>query len=130
MYLILKNVHTVFAVLTISGFLLRGYWVLTGSALHRNRATKTVPHVIDALFLATGIWLIVMLNMEWMKQPWLLAKFAGLFVYIGLGMVAFRFGRTVEIKAIAFVGAVAAFAYIVGAALSKSPWSWVAYVTT
>jgi uncharacterized membrane protein SirB2 len=129
MYLILKNFHMGFAALTIAGFLLRGYWVMTGSALQRNRATKIVPHVIDALFLATGIYLIVMLNLAWMQQLWLLAKFAGLFVYVGLGMVAFRFGRTPEIKAVAFAGAVGAFAYIVGAALTKSPLSWIAYVS-
>ena len=116
-----------FAALAISGFLLRGYWAMTGSAVRQNRATKIVPHVIDALFLATGIWLIVTLNLAWMQQPWLLAKFAGLFAYIGLGMVAMRFGRTREIQAIAFVGAVAAFAYVVGVALTKSPFSWIAW---
>ncbi len=126
MYLILKNFHMTFATLTITGFLLRGYWAMTGSALRQHRATKILPHIIDALFLGTGIWLIVMLNLEWMTQPWLLAKFAGLFVYVGLGMVAMRFGRTREIRVIAFVGAVAAFAYIVGVALTKSPASWIA----
>lgn len=126
MYLILKNFHMTFATLTITGFLLRGYWAMTGSALRQHRAIKIIPHVIDALFLATGIWLIVMLNLEWMTQSWLLAKFAGLFAYIGLGMVAMRFGRTPEIKVIAFVAAVAAFAYILGVALTKSPLSWIA----
>jgi len=115
-----------FATLAISGFVLRGYWVMTGSTLRQNRAAKIVPHVIDALFLASGIWLIVMLNLAWTQHAWLLAKFAGLFSYIGLGMVAFRFGRTPQIKAIAFIGAVASFAYIVGAALTKSPLSWIA----
>lgn len=126
MYLILKNFHTVFAVLTITGFLLRGYWMLTGSALLKNRATKIAPHVIDTLFFVTAIWLIVELNLTPMQHAWLLAKFAGLIAYIGLGMVAMRFGRTIEIRTIAFVGAVAAFAYIVGVALTKSPLSWIA----
>jgi uncharacterized membrane protein SirB2 len=126
MYLIIKNFHMTFAALAISGFLLRGYWVMTGSASRQNRASKIVPHIIDALFLATGIWLIVILNLAWTQQPWLLAKFAGLLAYIGLGMVAFRFGRTQEVKAVAFVGAVASFAYIVGVALTKSPASWIA----
>ena len=115
-----------FATLAISGFLLRGYWLMTGSALLQHRATKILPHIVDAFFLGTGIWLIVMLNLAWMQQPWLLAKFAGLFAYIGLGMVAMRFGRTPQIRAVAFVGAVAAFAYIVGTALTKSPLSWIA----
>ncbi|NIL94303.1 MAG: regulator SirB, partial [Woeseiaceae bacterium] len=50
--------------------------------------------------------------------------FAGLVFYIGLGMIAFRFGRTPGIKVAAFLGAVLSFAYIVGAAVQKSPISW------
>jgi len=126
MYLILKNFHIMFATLAIVGFLLRGFWVMTGSRLHQNRATKILPHVNDALFLATGVWLIVASNLAWTQQPWLLAKFAGLCAYIALGMVAFRFGRTQQVRLVAFIGAVAAFAYIVGCALSKSPLSWIA----
>jgi len=126
MYLILKNFHMSFAALAIIGFLLRGYWMMTGSALRENRATKIVPHIIDALFLGTGVWLIVMLNLGWLQHPWLLAKFAGLLGYIGFGMVAFRFGKKPEIRLVAFVAAVASFAYIVGAALTKSPLSWLA----
>lgn len=126
MYLIIKNFHMTFAALAITGFLLRGYWMVTESNLQRNRATKIAPHVVDSLFFASGIWLIVILNLDWMKAPWLLAKFAGLFAYIGFGMVALRFGRTREIRTLAFVAAVAAFAYIVGVALTKSPASWIA----
>ena len=127
MYLIVKYIHMAFATLTIIGFLLRGYWRISGSNLHQNRAMKVVPHAIDAMFLATGVWLIVMLKLNPMQHPWLLAKFVALFAYVGLGMVAFRFGRTPAIRLIAFVGAVASFAFVVGAAIVKSPLSWLAY---
>jgi len=126
MYLIVKNFHMTFAALAVTGFLLRGYWRMTGSALHQKRAARIVPHVNDALFLATGIWLISILNLQWTQHAWLLAKFAGLAGYIGFGMVAFRFGKSSEIRLIAFVAAIASFAYIVGAALTKSPLSWLA----
>ena len=127
MYLIIKNIHVMFATLTIIGFLLRAYWKASGSNLHQIRATKIVPHTIDALFLATGIWLLMMLDMNPLQHPWLLAKFAAIFAYVGLGMVAFRFGRTPQIRSLAFVGAVASFAFVVGAALIKSPMSWLAF---
>ena len=78
MYLIVKNFHMLFAALAIAGFLLRGYWRLTDSVWQAKRATKIVPHVNDALFFATGLWLISILNLPWMQQPWLLGKFAGL----------------------------------------------------
>ena len=124
MYLILKTSHMVFATIAISGFLLRGYWVMTDSKLRHVRATRILPHVIDALFLATGIWLVILLNLNPLQHAWLLAKFAGLFAYIGFGMVAFRFGHSAKIRLVAFAAAVASFAYIAGTALTKSPASW------
>jgi uncharacterized membrane protein SirB2 len=127
MYLIIKNIHVTFATLTIVGFVLRGYWRISGSNLHQHRAMKIVPHAVDALFLATGIWLIMMLNMNPLQHPWLLAKFVAIFAYVGLGMIAFRFGRTPQIRSLAFVGAVASFTFVVGAALIKSPMSWLAF---
>ncbi len=127
MYLIIKNIHVTFATLTIVGFVLRGYWRISGSNLHQHRAMKIVPHTVDALFLATGIWLVMMLNINPLQHPWLLAKFAAIFAYVGLGMIAFRFGHTPQIRSLAFVGAIASFAFVVGAALSKSPLSWLAF---
>jgi uncharacterized membrane protein SirB2 len=126
MYLILKNIHMVFAGLSISGFVLRGVWRARDSRMLQNRATKVLPHVSDALFFVTGVWLVAMLNLNVLQHQWLLAKFAGLFFYIGLGMIAFRFGRTPGIRVCAFIGAVLSFVYIVGAAWNKTPWSWLA----
>ena len=127
MYLIIKNIHMTFATLTIVGFLLRGYWRIIGSGFYKNRAMKIVPHAIDAMFLATGIWLLMILNLNPLQHSWLLAKFAALFAYVGLGMVAFRFGRTQTVRLVAYVGALASFAFVVGTAIAKSPLSWLAY---
>ena len=124
MYLIVKYVHMAFAAVTIAGFLLRGYWHFSNSDLRHHRLTRVVPHAVDTLFLASGIWLAVILNLNLLQHPWLLAKFAGLLGYIGFGMIAFRFGRTQRVRTVAFVAAVAIFAYIVGAALMKTPFSW------
>ena len=128
MYLALKTTHTIFAILTLSGFLLRGYWRLQDSPLSRHRITRVAPHVIDTLFLATGIALILEINLPILQTTWLLAKLAGLVLYIGLGMVTMRFGRTPEIRMLAFIGAVATFLYVVGVALAKSPCSWLSHL--
>lgn len=128
MYLALKTTHTIFAFLTLSGFLLRGYWLVRQSPLLRHRMTRIAPHVIDTLFLASGIALIVEIDLAVLQNPWLLAKLVSLAAYIGLGMVAMRFGRTPAVRMLAFVGAVATFAYIVGVAYAKSPASWLAFL--
>lgn len=124
LYLTLKTIHMATAVLTISGFALRGFWMLTESPLLKNRFVKVAPHIVDTLFLATGIALIWVLNLPVLNQPWLIAKLVALVVYVVLGSIALRRGRTQQIRAIAFVMALATFAYIVGVALSKSATSW------
>lgn len=126
MYLPLKYAHLALAVVSVSGFLLRGLWMMSGSALLGHRAVRIAPHVVDTLFLASGVALVLQLSLPVMQSPWLLAKFAGLVVYIILGAVALRRGPTLPVRQVAFVGALSAFAYIVGAAVSKSPASWVA----
>lgn len=129
MYLLLKYAHLAFAITAISGFAVRGYWMLTESARLSARATRIAPHVIDALFLLTGIAMVYQLSLPVLQTPWLLAKFAGLAAYIVLGAIALRRGPTMQVRLIAFVGALSAFAYIAGAALSKSPLSWLAFLT-
>ena len=117
----MRDLHQALAALTIAGFLLRAYWMLRSSPLLQHRLTRIAPHVIDTLFLATGIALIVQLNLAVLQNHWLVAKFAGLIVYIVLGAIALRYGRNRPIRLAAFVGALVAFAYVVNTALSKSP---------
>ena len=129
MYLILKYVHTIAAVMTITGFMLRGYWMLTESTLLSHRLTRAAPHVIDSVLLIAGVGILWVLNLNPLTQAWLLAKFAGLAAYIVLGTIAIRRGPTKQIRALAFVAAVSAFAYIAGVALTKSPLSWISMVS-
>ena len=128
MYLSIKYAHLSLAILSIAGFLLRGFWMMTGSVLLGHKAVRIVPHVVDTLFFASGVALVVQLALPVMQSPWLLAKFAGLVVYIILGAIALRRGPTMPVRQLAFVGALSAFAYIVGAAVSKSPASWIAFL--
>lgn len=127
MYFVLKSVHMVCAALTISGFLLRGYWMFTASALLEQKPTRILPHVIDTVFLLSGVAMLFMLSLNPFTVDWLLAKIAGLIAYILLGMIALRRGPTRGTRVTAFIGAVLVFAYIVGVAISRSPTSWLAF---
>lgn len=127
LYLILKYAHMVAAVTSISGFMLRGYWMLVDSKKLQQPVARIAPHIIDTVFFLAGIGLIWLLHLEPLKQPWLIAKFTGLIVYVLLGTLAIRRGPTKQIRTIALVGAVAVFAYIVGVALTRSPLSWLSF---
>ena len=129
-YLVLKTVHVLAATLTISGFLLRGYWMLVESDKLRLRATRIVPHVVDTVFLLAGVAMVWTLQVNPFAQAWLVAKFTGLIAYILLGTLAIKRGKTLQIRLIALVGAVSVFAYIAGVAFARSPFSWIAVSTT
>jgi uncharacterized membrane protein SirB2 len=124
MYPTLKIIHVAAAILTISGFTLRGFWMMSGSPNLARRIVRIAPHIIDTIFLLSGIALIQVLHLPVLTQPWLLMKFAALVAYILLGIIALRRGRTMQIRVTAFLLALATFAYIAGVAMSKSLGSW------
>jgi uncharacterized membrane protein SirB2 len=119
-YLLLKHFHMTCAALSGSLFLVRGGWMLAGSPLLQRRWVKTVPHLIDSLLLASAIGLAVWSHQYPGQQPWLTAKLVALIAYILLGSAALKYGRTKGVRALAYVAALAAFGYIVAAAVTKN----------
>ena len=126
MYSTLKIIHVCVALLTISGFMLRGYWMLTDKRKLQQRWVRILPHVVDTVFLLAGIGLIMTLHLQVMQNDWLLMKIAALIVYVVLGTIALKRGTTRKIRVTALILAVLTFAYIAGVALTKSMLSWLA----
>ena len=120
-YYALKHVHMTFAVLSGALFLLRGLWMLAESRHLQQRWVKVAPHVIDTLLLASAVGLAVWSSQYPGQSPWLTAKLVALVAYIGLGTVALKRGRTRQVRALAFVGALACFGYILAVAVTKNP---------
>jgi uncharacterized membrane protein SirB2 len=117
----IKLLHILTAVLSISGFIVRGVWKLTASPWLTRRWVRIVPHVNDTLLLALGLWLAFSIRQFPFVHGWLTAKLFAILAYIGLGMVALRFGKSRATRAMAFAAALAVFLYIVGVALTRSP---------
>jgi uncharacterized membrane protein SirB2 len=118
-YLAVKHLHILFAILSGSLFLLRGVWMSIESPLLSRRWVKIVPHVIDTLLLLSAIVLAIWSRQYPISQNWLTAKVVALFVYIGLGTVAIKRGRTKTVRMWALIGALLTFAYIVAVAITK-----------
>ncbi len=127
MYSTLKLIHICAAILTVSGFMLRGFWMLRSSSNLDQPLVRIVPHIIDTAFLLSGIGLIWMLKLPVLDQPWLLAKFMALVAYVVFGAYALRRGKTLRVRATSFVLALGTFTYIAGVALTKSVTSWAAF---
>ena len=125
-YLTLKYLHITLAVATLAGFMLRGFWMIGGSPLLEARLVRIAPHIVDTIFLLTGVAMLMLTSTNPLRTPWLLAKLSALVGYVVLGSIALRRGSTQRIRMTAFVAALLCFAYIVGVALAKSPTGWFA----
>jgi uncharacterized membrane protein SirB2 len=130
MYATIKTVHAAAALITLGGFLLRGAWMYSGSELLQHRATRILPHIVDTVFLLSGVYLVFELGGGTLGQPWMLCKLLSLIAYIALATVALKAGRTAAVKATAFVAAIAVFAYAYGVSVSGSPASWIAVLAS
>lgn len=121
-YFAVKHIHVSFVVISLAFFALRGFWMWTESGMLQKKWVKIVPHIVDTGLLAAGIFLAVVSHQSPTTQPWLGAKMIALVAYIVLGTLALKRAKTKQGKRIAFVAAVLCAAYMVGAAVTRSPW--------
>ena len=119
-YIVLKSIHVASVTLSLAGFLVRGVLMLADSPLVAARWLRVAPHVVDTVLLASAIWLAAAVGQYPFVHGWLTAKVLGVLVYIGFGLIALRRGRTKRIRAGAFCIALAAAAYVVAVALTRS----------
>lgn len=119
--MLLNNLHVLFAALSIAGFIARGILMLRDSPLLSARWIRIAPHVNDTLLLVAGIWLAIRIGQYPFVDGWLTAKVLGIVAYIVVGTIALRRGRTKRIRAVAWIGAILIFLYIIGVAVTRSP---------
>ena len=121
-YSALKSVHVASVMASYALFSLRGVWMMRAPARLQARWVRIVPHVTDTVLLGSALTLAVMLGQYPLAAPWLTAKVSGLVAYIVLGTIALKRGGTLPLRVGAWIAAQAAFFYIVGVAVTKSPW--------
>lgn len=128
-YLSLKYLHAGLALLSVSGFALRWFWMCRGSPLLEHTITRRLPHIIDSLFLLTGIILALAISQYPFVHDWLTAKVIGLVLYIIFGTLALKRAPNLIWKSFFFVLALATFAYILGVARTWNTASWLTLFT-
>ena len=120
----LKYTHVAAVIASFALFFLRGLWMMAAPQRLAERWVRVVPHVIDTVLLASAIALAVMSGQYPFEQPWLTAKVLAVVVYILLGTVAIRRGRTRRQRIAAWLLALAVFGYMVAVARARVPFPW------
>ncbi len=123
-YEITKIVHIATAFLSISSFILRGVWMMKSSSLLQNRWVKVVPHINDTILLIAAIILVIVTAQYPGPTTWINIKIIALIIYIILGTIALKRGKTMRVRVIAFVSAVLIFVFIFDVAMSKTVQLW------
>lgn len=124
--LTIKYLHVSCVLLSYAFFFLRGVWMLRGSPLLQQRWVKILPHIIDTTLLLSAITLAYQLSFSPLSAPWLMAKIIALLLYILLGTLAIKRGKTRKIRLAAWLSAQMVFVYIVSVALTHNPMPWLA----
>ena len=116
----LKLIHVSCVVLSFSGFFLRGVWMLSDSIMLQKRWVKIFPHIVDTTLLSSA--LIMLYTRQWsvLDHQWLQVKILALLVYIGLGMLALKPGRSKVVRSAAWLAGLLVFVFIVSVAFTKS----------
>ena len=120
-YSLLKHLHLTTVAVTLALFLLRGAWMMADSPRLQARWVRIVPHVNDTLLLASGLGLAVLIKQYPLVDGWLTAKLVALVLYIGLGTVALKRGKSRGQRIAAWVAALLVLGYIVAVAVAHDP---------
>ena len=130
-YILLKQIHIMLAVTTLINFVIRGYWMIIDSSLLHSKWVKTIPHVIDTLLLSSAVALMIMTGFYPWILDWVAAKILllllyivyyqlhRLLLYIVLGTIALKRGKTKAQRIAAFIAALICIGLIFKSALSK-----------
>lgn len=118
-YTLLKHLHATTVLVTLSLFLLRGWWMINQSPRGQARWTRIVPHINDTVLLVAAISMVVIMWGNPLQHPWIMAKISGLLAYIALGKIALTPTRSRNQRIAALIAALLVFGYIIAVAVTK-----------
>jgi uncharacterized membrane protein SirB2 len=125
---IIKTIHLSCVFLSFMGFFVRGIWMMRESKCLNLPLVRIAPHIIDTLLLVSAIILVVQMRISPLEHPWLMAKIIALLMYIGIGTVALKRGRSKQVRVYAWLLGLATFMYIVAVAFTKSVLGWLVLI--
>lgn len=126
MYALVKYAHVLSAVLSVTGFFLRGILMMRDSPLLNVRWIKVLPHVNDTVLLIAALSLAFMSGQYPFVVGWVTAKVLGVIAYIILGALALRDASTRRMRIVCWLAALAVFGWIVSVALTRQPLGFLA----
>jgi uncharacterized membrane protein SirB2 len=121
----IKWVHVAAVSASGSLFALRGTLMQAGRPRWAMAApVRYLSYSIDTVLLTAALMLLTILPGAMFANGWLTVKLVLVVVYVVLGTLALRRGRTPRVRATCFIAALLVFAAIIGIALAHHPLGW------
>ena len=118
----IRTIHIASVILSGALFMSRGMLMLARSRLASHALLRYSSIAIDTVLLASALMLVSVLHAYPFVQHWLTVKVLLLVVYIVLGTLALKRGRTRTVQVASYFAALFVFAFIVGVARTHDPW--------
>ncbi|BEE02399.1 invasion protein [Aeromonas dhakensis] len=121
MYFAIKHLHLLLIGLAVLMFMLRFYWLQTGSSRAASARTLKVSGWLNGLMVLSGVLLCMVLDLNPLNNatPWLSEKLTAILVVAFLAMMALRLARSNGIRWFAFLGALGWLFFIAKLAVYK-----------
>ncbi|RFS28498.1 SirB2 family protein [Aeromonas dhakensis] len=121
MYFAIKHLHLLLIGLAVLMFILRFYWLQTGSSRAASARTLKVSGWLNGLVVLSGVLLCMVLDLNPLNNatPWLSEKLTAILVVAFLAMMALRLARSNGIRWFAFLGALGWLFFIAKLAVYK-----------
>ena len=121
-YILIKLIHITAVMLSGALFFVRGLGSIYDAPFMQLKIIKIAPHVIDSVLLLAAIGLCIQIQQYPFVDDWVTVKVLVLVVYIVVGSIAIKRGKTRTQKIIAFVAAILAFLFMVSVARTHDAW--------
>lgn len=118
----IKLVHICAVIASGSLFGLRGLMMFARSHITNLPALRYLSYAIDTTLLTAALMLVTILHQYPFAQAWLTVKVLLLVVYIVLGTLALKRGRTRAMQATCYFAALVVYLFIASVAVAHNPW--------
>jgi uncharacterized membrane protein SirB2 len=120
-YLEIKQAHIGLVMASGLLFSVRGAAVLAGQRWAMLPPWRWLSYGIDTLLLAAGVTLWAVLSLNPVQSPWLGVKLLLLLLYIVLGSLALKRGRTPLVRQLSYGAALATYLFMATVAVKHHP---------
>jgi uncharacterized membrane protein SirB2 len=117
----IKWVHVAAVLASGTIFLLRGLAVQGNARWPMTASVRYLSYGIDTVLLAAALTLLTVLPGAVYANGWLTVKLALLVVYVILGTIALKRGRTRKVRLVSFVTALAVYGSMIAIARLHHP---------